>query len=109
EQKVTAVAVIRARRGPWTNHLRRAAGRAIPVALTVGVLLLAWQFYASRPDGDQQILPTPIAVWNALIAQREPLWGHTLVTLYETVVGFAAALVAGVVFAAVIDFSPWLR
>jgi ABC-type nitrate/sulfonate/bicarbonate transport system permease component len=43
------------------------------------------------------------------VAQREPLWRHTLVTLYETVVGFAAALVAGVIFAAVIDFSPWLR
>ena len=44
----------------------------IPVALAVGALLLAWQLYASRPDADQQILPTPIAVWNALVAQREP-------------------------------------
>jgi NitT/TauT family transport system permease protein len=81
----------------------------IPVALAVGALLLTWQLYASRPDANQQILPTPVAVWNALVAQREPLWRHTLVTLYETVVGFAAALVAGVIFAAVIDFSPWLR
>ena len=98
-----------AHRANWQGRIGRAAGRAIPVALAVGALLLAWQLYASRPEADQQILPTPVAVWNALVAQREPLWGHTLVTLYETAVGFAAALVAGVVFAAVIDFSPWLR
>jgi ABC-type nitrate/sulfonate/bicarbonate transport system permease component len=79
------------------------------VALAVGALLLLWQLYAGRPGGDQQILPTPVAVWNALVAQREALWGHTMVTLYETAVGFTAALVAGVVFAALIDFSPWLR
>jgi ABC-type nitrate/sulfonate/bicarbonate transport system permease component len=89
--------------------VRRAAGRALPVALAVGALLFAWQLYASRPDADQQILPTPVAVWNALVAQRQVLWGHTLVTLYETAVGFGAALVAGVVFAALLDFSPWLR
>jgi ABC-type nitrate/sulfonate/bicarbonate transport system permease component len=81
----------------------------LPVALAVGALLLVWQLYAGRPGADQQLLPTPVAVWNALVAQREVLWGHTLVTLYETMVGFAAALVAGVVFAALIDFSPWLR
>jgi ABC-type nitrate/sulfonate/bicarbonate transport system permease component len=93
----------------WRRRLRTIAGRALPVALAVGTLLLVWQLYASRPGVDQQILPTPVAVSNALVAQHEVLWGHTLVTLYETVVGFAAAFVAGVVFAAVIDFSPWLR
>ena len=98
-----------AHRARWRSRAGRIAERAIPVALAVGALLLAWQLYASRPDSDQQILPTPVAVWNALVAQREVLWGHTLVTLYETTVGFTAALVAGVVFAAVIDFSPWLR
>jgi ABC-type nitrate/sulfonate/bicarbonate transport system permease component len=98
-----------AHRASWRSRAGRIAGRVIPVALAMGALLLAWQLYASRPDADQQILPTPVAVWNALLAQREPLWGHTLVTLYETAVGFTAALIAGVVFAAVIDFSPWLR
>jgi ABC-type nitrate/sulfonate/bicarbonate transport system permease component len=98
-----------AHRASWRSRAGRIAGRVIPVALAVGALLLAWQVYASRPDADQQILPTPVAVWNAVVAQRGVLWGHTLVTLYETAVGFAAAFVAGVVFAAVIDFSPWLR
>ena len=88
-----------AHRASWRSRVGRIAGRVIPVALTLGILLLVWQRYASRPDADQQILPTPVAVWNALVAQREVLWGHSRVTLYETAVGFAAALIAGVVFA----------
>jgi ABC-type nitrate/sulfonate/bicarbonate transport system permease component len=32
-----------------------------------------------------------------------------LVTLQETVIGFALALAAGVAFGTLIDFSPWLR
>jgi ABC-type nitrate/sulfonate/bicarbonate transport system permease component len=58
---------------------------------------------------DSQLLPTPIAVWQALVAQRDPLWHNTWVTLSETLVGFAAALAAGVLCAIAIDFSPWLR
>jgi ABC-type nitrate/sulfonate/bicarbonate transport system permease component len=50
-----------------------------------------------------------VAVWAALAAERELLWQQTLVTLEETLVGFAAALVAGLFFATVIDFSRWLR
>src|SRR5262249_30836433 len=45
----------------------------------------------------------------ALVAQRVILWQHTLVTLSETAVGFAAALAAGTLFGAAIDFSSWLR
>jgi ABC-type nitrate/sulfonate/bicarbonate transport system permease component len=109
EQGVAPIAVSPTDHAGWQERLWHIAGRALPVALAVGILLLTWQLYASRPDADQQILPTPVAVWSALVAQREVLWGHTLVTLYETAVGFTAALVAGVVFAALIDFSPWLR
>ncbi len=68
----------------------------IPVALALWPrCCCSWQLVRQPPDADQQILPTPLAVWDALVAQRDILWQHTLVTLYETVVGFAAALVAG--------------
>lgn len=80
-----------------------------PVALAAGLLLVAWQLYAARPGGDALLLPTPVAVWQALVSQRGALWDAALVTLYETAVGFAAALAAGVAFGAAIDFSPWLR
>jgi ABC-type nitrate/sulfonate/bicarbonate transport system permease component len=89
--------------------LGRGIVMTLPAVALAMVLLLAWQWYASRPEIDAQLLPTPVAVWTALVSQRDILWHHTLVTLGETVVGFAAALAAGLLLGAAIDFTPWLR
>ncbi|MEO7002996.1 MAG: ABC transporter permease [Ktedonobacterales bacterium] len=97
----------------WRARSREAGVRALlntlPAVALVAALIALWQWYASGAAIDPQILPTPVAVWRALVAQRDLLWGHTLVTLYETLVGFAVALAAGVAFAVVVDASPWLR
>jgi ABC-type nitrate/sulfonate/bicarbonate transport system permease component len=92
----------RHRSSRWTAAL-------LPAPLLLLALLLLWQAYASSPSVDQQLLPTPLAVWAAIVSQRDILWANTLVTLYETAVGFGAALVAGLLFGALIDASPWLR
>jgi ABC-type nitrate/sulfonate/bicarbonate transport system permease component len=92
----------------WQFSWRTLAGTLPALGLLLALLLL-WQWYASQPSVDAQILPTPLAVWTVLLAQRDILWQHTLVTLQETLVGFAAALAAGVSFGTLIDFSPWLR
>jgi ABC-type nitrate/sulfonate/bicarbonate transport system permease component len=81
----------------------------VPTLALAIVLLGLWQMYASRPGSDPTLLPTPLEVWAALVAQRDILWHHTLVTLYETLVGFGAALAAGLLLGTAIDFSPWLR
>ena len=83
--------------------------RMLPALALLVALLAIWQWYASQPDIDPQLLPTPLAVWAALVAQRDLLWHHTLVTLSETAVGFFWAFVTGVVAAVAIDFAPWLR
>ena len=95
--------------GPLRRRAIRLGRAGGPALLALAILLALWQWYAAQPEIDPQFLPTPAAVWAALVAQRDILWGHTLVTLWETAVGFAAALAAGVAFATVIDFSPWLR
>jgi ABC-type nitrate/sulfonate/bicarbonate transport system permease component len=82
---------------------------SVPALGLLAVLLALWQFYAGQPGVDPQFLPTPLAVWSALVAQRVIIWQNTLVTLGETVVGFAVALLAGVLCAVAIDFSPILR
>lgn len=82
---------------------------SVPALVALAVLLALWQWYASRPSVDALLLPTPVAVWQTLLAQRDILWHHALVTLYETLVGFGAALATGVALAVIIDFSPWLR
>jgi ABC-type nitrate/sulfonate/bicarbonate transport system permease component len=92
---------------------RRWGGRTLRVLsaplLLLAALLALWQWYASQPNIDPQLLPTPAAIWTALVAERALLWHHMLVTLWETVVGFGAALGVGIALATIIDFSLWLR
>ena len=86
------------------------AGRqSVPAMVLLVALIGLWQWYAAQPNIDPQFLPTPLAVWQALIAQRDILWQHTLVTLSETLVGFFWALVTGLALGTLIDFSPWAR
>ena len=82
---------------------------SLPALGLIFALLVLWQLYAQLRVQDAQLLPTPLDVWSALVAQRDILWQNALVTLWETVVGFAAALAAGAVCAVAIDFSPVLR
>jgi ABC-type nitrate/sulfonate/bicarbonate transport system permease component len=89
--------------------LRQIGSKVVPALVGFGAFIALWQWYAGQPSIDPQLLPTPVAVWRALSAESDLLWHHTLVTLEETLVGFAAALAAGVFLATVIDFSPWLR
>ena len=93
----------------WGLLSRRTLIATLPALALLAALVLLWQWYASQPSVDAQILPTPLAVWDVLVGQRDILWQHTLVTLQETVVGFTVALAAGVACGALIDFSPWLR
>lgn len=93
----------------WARRWGEPVRIGAPAVVALIVLLVVWQWFASRPGTDPQVLPTPVAVWHALVAQRALLWKNMLVTLHETVVGFAAAFAAGVFFAVVIDRSPWLR
>jgi ABC-type nitrate/sulfonate/bicarbonate transport system permease component len=87
------------------------AWRAIwPAVAAFAALLLLWQWAASGVTGYLRTMyPTPVTVWQTLVAQRDALWANTLVTLQETLIGFAWAFVAGVFFAVVVDVSPWLR
>lgn len=93
----------------WWRVSRLTLTATMPALALLAALVLLWQWYASQPDIDAQILPTPLGVWSVLVGQRDILWQHMLVTLQETLIGFALALAAGVVFGTLIDFSPWLR
>ncbi len=92
-----------------TRRTRRSLAAVWPSAVAVVALLLLWQGYVRVSGVDQQLLPPPGAVWQALTAQRDALWANTLVTLWETVFGFAVALATGILFGVAIDLSPWLR
>ena len=97
------------RQAPWMGMAR--TWRAVwPAVAAFAALLLLWQWAASGVTGYLRTMyPTPVTVFQTLIAQRDALWANTLVTLQETLIGFAWAFVAGVFFAVIVDVSPWLR
>ncbi|HUY79830.1 MAG TPA: ABC transporter permease [Ktedonobacterales bacterium] len=92
-----------------TRATLRTLAAWLPALALLAALIALWQWYASQPQIDAEILPTPLAIWRVLVAQRGILWANTLVTLNETAVGFGAALATGLAFGALIDASPWLR
>ena len=73
--------------------------------------LLVWHLYVRLSGISAFILPAPIQVWHAYVAEvtAPALWGHSWTTVYETVVGFAWATVIGVGLGTVIGRWRWLE
>lgn len=90
-------------------RLRQRLFIVLPAFVCLCLLLAVWQWYTMQSGVDTLLLPSPLLVLTVLIEQRELLWSHTLVTLDETAVGFALALVIGMAFATLMDFSSWLH
>ena len=79
-----------------------------PVA-TFAVLLLVWQFCTVYFTIPTWLLPAPTEIAKAFVEWRGELWHHTLVTLYETIVGFALSIALAVPLAVSVVYSPFLR
>ncbi|MDO9434204.1 ABC transporter permease [Hydrogenophaga sp.] len=77
----------------------------MPWVCTAAVLII-WQVI-SRLLGDASLmLPAPSDIGAALIAHHEVVWHNAWYTLATTLVGFAAALVGGVLIGLAIGASP---
>ncbi len=88
--------------------LLQALRRAWPPLLLLFLLLAAWQLYVQTSNINPLILPAPLRIITASIANRSIFAAHIGTTLYETLVGLAAALAFGVLTATIIDLSPFL-
>jgi ABC-type nitrate/sulfonate/bicarbonate transport system permease component len=78
-----------------------------PVLLLAAVFgawwLVAWREYVPR-----YLVPSPTDVYDTMTTQWPMLYRHTLVTLYETVVGFVVAVLLGLLTAVAIAYSRTL-
>jgi ABC-type nitrate/sulfonate/bicarbonate transport system permease component len=79
-----------------------------PLALMIAVVV-AWWAYARLAGLSSFILPTPLEVLRAVWRTRDLLGSATAVTMIETALGLAAALVLAVLVAAAMDLSGFLR
>ena len=88
---------------------RRALGDCLtPVATLVGALVL-WEAATRAFHIPRFIMPAPSAILGAGWEWRYRFIGHTWVTLYETLGGFALSIAVGVPLAVLIVYSPALR
>ncbi len=92
----------------WVRKIR-AEWIAAPVLLAA--LIAAWNFYCARFHVSPFILPPPGAVWSAFVdlIATGSTWGHVLVTIDETVLGFVIAAVAGIAVGVPVGKFRWLE
>ena len=105
----TGLSPVSANGGSWTRSVDRTARRWLPALLIVLGILAVWEAYVRIFDVQSWLLPAPSAIGVALVEDAGLLWTHTRATLSEIVVGFALALLSGVLLATAIGMSRTLE
>lgn len=88
---------------------RRLLGETLIPAATLLAALGAWEGATHVFRIPRFIMPAPSAILGEGWEWRYRFIGHTWVTLYETLGGFALSMVVGVPLAVLIVYSPALR
>ncbi len=88
--------------------LRRLAGYGPAIVLTLALLAL-WELYVRAGQVSVQVLPSPIAIVQALMNNWSIIYDNTLQTLLETVLGLTLAALLGLLLAITLDISNWMR
>jgi NitT/TauT family transport system permease protein len=89
--------------------VRRIAGESIvPTATLLGALVV-WEIATRVFHIPRFIMPAPSAILGEGWEWRYRFIGHTWVTLYETLGGFALSVAVGVPLAVMIVYSPALK
>ena len=89
--------------------LRRLLGETLIPAATLLGALAVWEVATRAFRVPRFIMPAPSAILGEGWEWRYRFIGHTWVTLYETLGGFALSMVVGVPLAVLIVYSPTLR
>ena len=77
--------------------------------LTLIALVALWEFLAREFQIPSWLLPAPSLIGQSMLEWRSELLGHSLVTLYETLAGFALAIAISIPLAVAVVYSPLLQ
>ena len=88
---------------------RRLLAEYVVPAVTLAGVLLAWEAATHAFRIPRFIMPAPSAIFSEGWEWRYRFIGHTWVTLYETLGGFALSMLVGVPLAVLIVYSPTLK
>ena len=89
----------------------RRHGHLLATPAIVLALVALWAAYVRAFEVSPLILPSPASVGTAMIEllASPKTWGHVWTTLYETVAGFAIAVVVGIALGAALGKTAWLE
>jgi len=89
------------------NRTRSLASQALPPAVLIALVLVAWSLLATGLSSF--ILPSPLEVARAAWETRDLLASAVATTFAETLIGLAVAILIGVAIAAAMDLSVPVR
>jgi NitT/TauT family transport system permease protein len=93
---------------PETGAAGRALRILVPVAM-LALLIAIWQVYVVLADVPHYILPSPVRIARAMVADWGVLLPALLVTLKITFIALAIALIGGVGLAVLMAQSRWIE
>jgi len=82
---------------------------ALGATMTLIALTIVWEFLVRQFQVPAWLLPSPSLIGQSMVEWRSELVGHSMVTLYETLVGFALAIAISVPLAVAVVYSPLLQ
>lgn len=94
---------------PVKSRVRVSWLGAIVLGMLVPVVLLGlWQWGATNGSFSSSQLPTPSAVFSALVEliERGTFWSHVAISLQRVLLGFAIGASAGLFIGSVVGLSP---
>lgn len=111
DQELAGLDALELARGARRPLLRRIWSSAWPKLAAIGIGLLVWELVVASGWRPEFVLPPPEKVWDALKAEAESgaLWTAIRTTLRRAAVGFAMAMVIGVVIGSLVSQVKVLR
>jgi NitT/TauT family transport system permease protein len=88
---------------------RRTGTDVAVLTLFVLAQIAVWEAAVRFFDIKAYILPTPSAIATQFVRHLDRIFDYTLVTAFESLTGFALAILVGVPLALMVAFSPFLR
>jgi NitT/TauT family transport system permease protein len=76
---------------------------------TLVALVILWEVLVRHFQVPAWLLPSPSLIGQAMVEWRSELVGHSIVTLYETLVGFALAIAISIPLAVAVVYSRFLQ
>lgn len=80
-----------------------------PVFIVLMTLGIVWELFVTTTKISNQILPSPVVIFQAILRNWDIMLPHIQQTLLETIIGIFVAIIIGITVAVLLDASSFIR